>query len=136
MNIDREEEYVQFLYTMFTKIDTFITNFIISYTSSLGKYSQESITFSTSVSTHIHMHTHTSVIVPTLCMIIPSPAKGKTTNCDNQMPGDIQTKADMAPFNMCASHQCVLTVLGNVVCARHVEQLLQLQSGSSGFKIA
>jgi len=30
-DIDREKENVQFLYTTFTKTDTFITNFIISY---------------------------------------------------------------------------------------------------------
>jgi len=65
-------------------------------------------------------------------------SKGKTTSCDNQMPGDIQTtyEADMAPLNMRTSQQCVLTVLGNMICARHVEQLLQLQSGLSRFKTA
>jgi len=30
-NIDREKENIQFLYTMFTKTDIFVTNFIISY---------------------------------------------------------------------------------------------------------
>jgi len=30
-NIDSENKNVQFLYTMLTKTDTFVTNFIISY---------------------------------------------------------------------------------------------------------
>lgn len=79
-NFDREKENVQFLYITFTKIDTFITNFIISHRrarnstdSSLGLAQFSQVSHSVPACSH----THICYCANTVCMIVSSPARVK-----------------------------------------------------------